>query len=236
MFSFLRGKAKQRNRELISDDGVGNLSMTRAQQLFTADWKKELLMAGYVYSFSPIAAAIAGGDETTPQVTGGGAGTVIDSDQPEIIVGCDAGYVMIPLEFHCSAKVDLDADTEVGNILLFADRTQAPPATATATTLTANNMLDGGPAFPGRAFHTVTADITDPVLSDLLVFETIREAEISAVSHVSVKLSAHYEPEIPHLLDGPCSVVACWGGTAAVTALAKLICACVPRERFLAAV
>lgn len=236
MFNFLRGKAKQRNRELIADDGVGNVAMTRAQQLLTVDWKKELLMAGYVYSFSPIAAAIAGGDETTPQVTGGGAGTVIDSDQPELIVGCDAGYVLIPLEFQCSAKVDLDADTEVGNILLFADRTQAPPSTATATLATGNNMLDGGPSFPGRAFHTVTADITDPVLSDLLCFETVRSAEVTAASEIVVKLSAYYQPEIPHLLDGPCSVVACWGGTAAVTALAKLIVACVPRERFLAAV
>lgn len=232
MFNFLRSKAKQQSREVLADDGVGNVAMTRAQQLFTADWKTELLLAGYVYSFSPIAAAIAGGDETTPQVTGGGAGTVIDSDQPEIIVGCDAGYVLIPLEFHCSAKVDIDADAEVGNILLFADRTQAPPTSATATALTGNNMLDGGTAFPGRAWHTVTVDITDPVMSDMLVFETIRGAEVTAAGESIVKLSATYQPAIPHLLDGPCSVVACWGGTAAVTALAKLIVACVPRARF----
>jgi hypothetical protein len=133
MFSFLRAKAKQLSREVLADDGISNLSMTRAQQLFTANWKTELLLAGYVYSFSPIAAAIAGGDETTPQVTGGGAGTVIDSDQPEIIVGVDYGYVLIPLEFQFSGKVDIDADAEVGNVLLFADRTQAPPSTATAT-------------------------------------------------------------------------------------------------------
>jgi hypothetical protein len=142
------------------------------------------------------------------------------------------GYVLIPLEFQFSGKVDIDADAEVGNVLLFADRTQAPPSTATATVLTGNNMLDGGPAFPGRAFHTVTADITDPVLSDLLLFETVRGAEVTAAGESIVKLSAYFQPEIPHLLDGPCSVVACWGGTAAVTGLAKLIAACVPRSRF----
>lgn len=236
MKSDLIAVARQRDPEVFNDGQPGSLRMSRAGQLFTADWPVELAMAGHVYSLSPIAAAIAGLDEVTPQVTGGGAGTVIDSDQPEIIVGVDAGYFLIPMELMAAVKVDLDADAEIGAILAFTDRTQAPPTSVTGTVLAPSNCLDDGPAFPGRSFHTITADITDPVLSDLLVYDVIRAADAGVVaSEQVIQLHVDWKAKVPMFIKGPCSIVVCWGGTAAVQALARLTFACIPERRIIAA-
>lgn len=226
----IQGSIQQIGPALGVDGNDVDVRMTRMQQVFTANWREELLMGGYCYSVS-VGGISAGGDAAL--VTGGGAGTVIDSDQPEVIVSVPSGYYLIPLEFQASAQVDLDADAEVGNILLFADVTQAVAATGvTGTAGTAIPMLGGGPSSVARIWHTITADITDPIASMVLAYETVRGAEVTAAGESVVKLSAFYQPMTPPLLVGPCSVVACWGGTAAVTAIATLKWAEVPASRF----
>lgn len=224
--------ARHRNVDIGVDGQLRQLRSTRSGQLFTADWKKELVLAGHVYSVT-VGGISAGADVALIQ--GGGAGTTIDSDQPELAVGVPSGYTLIPLEFLFSGQVDLDADAEVGNVILFADLTQNIPAPviASSTLETPSNMLDGGEAFPGYAQSAVTTDITDPVLSEMLVYETIRAAETTAAGQLVARLSVDWKAETPFLMDGPCSLIACWGGTAAVSGMAKLVFACVPRARYL---
>lgn len=224
----LKAFIRQRDPMPFAEGQEGQLQLSRLGQLFTAGWRDRLLLAGCCFNQTVGNAANGGGAPAL--VTGGGAGTTIDSDQPELILGVDLGYYLIPLRAVGSAQVDLDADAETGEIVLFADLTQAPPTTATATAGVPVNLLDGGPAFPGRCFHTVTADLTDPVASMLLDYQCVREAEISAVSHVTVRLNMDYQPLTPPIIAGPCSLVACWGGTAAVPAMFSLDFAVIPKS------
>src|SRR5262245_54626730 len=52
------------------------------------------------------------GDFSTP-ITGGGAGTIVDNDQPEGIISVPSGYTIRPVRFHLHGQVPLlatDAD------------------------------------------------------------------------------------------------------------------------------
>ena len=222
---------QQRTANVVADGVVAGLRQSSIRQLFTANWKTELLLAGRCFEVT-VGGIAAGAAEAL--ITGGGAGTVIDSDQPEMIVGVRAGYYMIPISFRCAARVDLDAQGETGEILLFADTTQAPPGSVTGATETPAAMLaSGNHSSVALAYSAVTADITDPLASRILDFETVINSDNgTAANAVNNQLKMNYEPSIPHLLKGPCSVVACWGGTAAVTAAASFIWAEVPINRF----
>jgi len=84
-----------------------------------------------------------------------------------------------------------------------------------------------------RAFSAVTADITDPVASMQLDHVVVRASDAgTAASAYGTQLRLHYDPSLPKILAGPCSVVLCWGGTAAVTGIATLTWAEVPAAWF----
>lgn len=226
MITDIKGKI-----EALTPGGQGdqdNIRMTRLGQLLTADWKTNLALAGKAYSLH-IGTLTTGAD--VGLITGGGAGTTIDSDQPEVIIGVDVGYFLIPLEIRVACNVDMDANAEYGSILLFADRSQAPPTSATGTPgiVTANNLLDGGAGFPGRAFGGVTTDITDTVMTELLDYEYLVGSDNgTAANLVSNRLKMLYQPQVPSLIAGPCSLVVCYGGTAAVAGMVSAIVAAVP--------
>jgi hypothetical protein len=215
----------------ILPNGSGYLAMTKLGQLYTADWKYKLAAAGLVYT-AHIGTLTTGAD--VGLITGGGAGTTVDSDQPELIVGVDTGYI-IPMEIIVSCNLDMDANAEYGEILFFADRTQAPPTTATGTPgiVTPNNQLDGGATFGGRCFGGITTDITDPVMSELINFVyTVGSDNGTAGNLVSNTLRMEWKADIPKILAGPCSLVACFGGTAAVTGMISITFASVPASYF----
>lgn len=224
----LKGTARQRAMTLraAGEEAEGRFSL--ADQLFTAGWREELLLSGCCFGVT-VGGISAGGDVSL--ITGGGAGTTIDSDQPELIVSVPAGYYLIPLRAQGAFRVDLDADAEVGDVLLFADTTQAAPATATATAETPVPLLGGDTASVARAWSAVTADITDPVLSHLLAYVTVLQSQTTAASISNQTLVLDYQPKSPPILKGPCSIVLCWGGTAAVTGLASLEWAEIPATR-----
>ena len=198
----------------------------------SADWKHQLAAAGLLYTATNQASAIGGGDVTL--VVGGGNGTTIDSDQPEFIIGVDSGYYLIPIEVDVTGDMDADADGEYGSILVFADRTNAPPTTnASGTAITPVSLLDGGSAFPGRCWGGSTGDITDPVVSELLGYEYYNTADNgTAASALPQHLVFHKEFGYPRILAGPCQLVICWGGTAAVNGLCSVVVAAVPTSYF----
>lgn len=224
--AILKAAVAQQNKSVGSDGTERGLDITRRGQIATTNWKHELVLAGMVYRMS-IGTITAGGDITLIQ--GGGAGTTIDLDQPEGVVAVDSGW-LIPIAFEFSAQVDMDADAEVGNVVVTADRSQATAAGATATVETPDNLLDGGAAFAGRAYSAVTADVTDPIHSDILYYKTIRAAEFisngtatNLTNGIVAEFSASKEWDLPTLLAGPCQLLVYWGGTAAVNAIASLV-------------
>lgn len=226
------GTVEQLSPSVLLDGNEETARMSKLGQLFTADWKTRLLLAGRVYKVH-IGAITA--DNAITQIVGGGNGTTMDMEQPEIIVGVDAGYYMIPIEIDVMVESDTDAPDDFMEILAIIDRTNAPPTSATATVTTPINALDGGPAFPGRCFTAVTADIEDPVLDELLMY---RRFEVTAVvmagaaadedDAIVSSLSLHYEPQLPSIVAGPCSLVVMFDGAVATNGIATCTFACIP--------
>ena len=218
-----------------SDD---KLRMSLLGQQYVADWRYLLMASGRLWRghIGTLTAGAAPG-----LITGGGAGTTIDSDQPEFIIGVGAAYYLIPIEVKVSCVVDLDANAEIGEILLFADRTQAPPAAATGTPgdVVPVNQLDGAGDFPGDAWGGVTTDITDPVMSELLDHVTVSASEFvsngtatNLTNGIVIPMRMDWKSQHPLLLAGPCSLVMFYGGTAAVTGMASVVVGAVPTSWF----
>ncbi len=228
----LKGKVNQVNPLILNDGDDEQVHLSKLGQVFTADWKMRLLLAGrcWGYSLGAISA-----DGATTAITGGGAGTVADIEQPEIIFGVDEGFHLVCLECDITVESDADAPDDFMEIMLYGDRTQAPPTSLTGTVVTPFNLLDGAGAFPGRAYKEVTADIVDPVLSELFMY---RRSIVKAVvmqgtsanedDAIDTQLMMHYEPALPSFLKGPCSVVVSWAGTVATTGLATIKFAAIP--------
>ncbi len=227
----IKAKVAQVTPAVVGEGDFTEVKSTKLGALFTADWKQQLVLAGLAWQVD-VGTVTASGD--IAPVTGGGNGTTIDFDQPELAIGVDAGYYLIPLEARCAIQVDNDADVSEGNIILIADRSAAPPTSnASATTAAPVNMLDGAASFPGRAFTGSTGNITTPVASQILDFVTAQASTMDSTGMVSspvVKMD--YVPSTPTILAGPCQVVMCFGGTKAAVGIGSVVVACVPASYF----
>jgi len=214
----LKAKASQVTPATTAEGEQGYTTMSKLGALWTADWKLQLIAAGlawgvHVGSLTASAAEI--------PVVGGGAGTVIDSAQPELIIGVDAGYTLIPMEAHVSIYAHPVDDKGINSILLFADRTSAPQVapSASSTAATPYNLLDGSTSFPGRARQAISGDLTvAPIMDELLDYVAVQSAYTlvaasggSAAATLGVKMD--YMPQAPSLVRGPCQVVLCYGAT-----------------------
>ena len=226
-------KAKVMNDDIAaqtdSESNDVDLRLSRARQLFVSDWRHELLLAGYCYQFS--AGTITAGGNVAP-ITGGGGSTTVDQDQPEFGFGVPTGYTLIPLRVQVACQVDLDADVEEGNIVLWADTAAAVPTDGTKTSVSPINMLHGATDVVGTAFSACTEDLTDPSISIVLAYATVQNSEVTAAGEAVVHLDLLYEPALPPHFSGPCSVYGAWGGTAAVPGIASIQYAVVPNARF----
>lgn len=231
MITDIKAAAAQVTPVVTGEGDMGYPKMTKLGALFTSDWKQQLLLAGKIFQ-ARVGTVTAGG--APAGVTGGGNSTTINSDQPELVIGVDSGYYMIPLDVKCQIRGDCDADTEILEIVLFADRTQAPVTTNASGTVHAPvNMLDGAGDFPGRCWIQSTGDITDPVTSQILDYVAFQLSSVDTtgvVPHPIVRMD--YEPEVPTILAGPCQVVLCWGGSAAATGIGIVSVAVVPASYF----
>ena len=191
--------------------------------------RDKLVLDGKSWSI-PVGAVTAGADLNP--ITGGGNGTVIDANQPEVYVGVDAGFYLIPLSVRVSGHVDMDANAEDGDIVAFLDRATAPDTSATATVTAPLNLLDdsdGGASFPGRCYTAVTGDVTNHVVSQLLDAVHIQGSDNgTAANLVSNELKMDYQPTSLTLAAGPCSLLVAWGGVAAVPGMAAVEVAVVP--------
>lgn len=229
--SILQATVQQQGAGPVGDGLTRSLRSTRVGQLLVADWKSELVLAGAAFNVT-VGSVASGGDVAL--ITGGGNGTTVDSDQPELAVGTPTGYFHIPLGFEFAGQVDIDADVEEGNVILFADTSQIIPLpiAASSTVETPANLLGGGPTAVSYAQSAVTTNITAPASSMLLAYATTQASEVTAAGYATPDLQCHWAPAFPILLKGPCSVVACWGGTAAVVGMCSYWFAEVPISRF----
>jgi hypothetical protein len=228
--AIVKAKAEQLDPTVTATGDDGYLAMSKIGQLFTADWKTRLVLAGKVYRMS---VGTLSGDAGMTRVTGGGAGTTIDLDEPEMVISVQAGHFLVPIEILVSSLQDQDANADLGEIIACVDVSAG--VTTGGTAGTAYNLLDGGPAFPGYFGHTVTSAITNPVNEHLLAAVTANASEFvsngaasNLTNGVITNLTLHYEPSFPQFFAGPCQLCVYWGGTTAATAIASVVVAAVP--------
>ena len=199
----IEGLVNQVSPGVLVDGDSEKLRMTKLGQLFTADWHTRLVLAGRAFE---LALGTTSGDTTATGLTGNAAH---DNDQPEIVIACDSGW-LIPLEIEIAIQVnDDDAYDDMTQISFFADRTQTVAAGATATIATALNHLDGGTAFGGRCYTTVTGDITNPAPGDTLGFKYWENTQLGTETAANLATTKNYAKNfaIPRFLAGPCSIL-----------------------------
>lgn len=231
----ITAKVNQVTPSVLSDGDQEEVLQGKVLGLWTADWKVRLAAAGKLWRLS---VGTLSSDTGVTRVTGGGAGTTVDLDEPEIAIGCPTGYYLIPIEIHVSGVLDQDANAELGEIVVTMDRTQIP-AGVTGTTATLYNQLDGAATYPGVAYHTVTVVTTNPTNEELIAVETVSSSEFvsngaatNLTNGVVTKLQLDWIASYPDIVAGPCTLLVYWGGTAAVTALATVVVGCVPAAWF----
>ncbi len=189
--------------------------------MITADWFSAMVMRGLGW-------IIQVGDLTTP-VQGGGAGTVILAQQPELIIDIPAKWTLIPLRIAVDAEVPLlAADNDESEILMTIDRTQINDVTSgTATQEFPSNMrTDIATGCPFLASSAVTANLTAaPTRSFDLAHRTIvGDFVLSGTPANSSweELWTLYEPDNPPFIVGPASLQVHWGGTVATSAFCQM--------------
>lgn len=181
--------------------------------LLNADWKQALVARGFGWHIDV-------GTFSTP-ITGGGNGTILDQDQPELVVEAPAGWTMIPLRIHVACQTPLiAADSDESEIAISVDRTQAIGATATNGTVETpiNMRTDRVGGCPLAVTSACTTNTTNPTLSmDLGHHVKVGDVQGTAANALWGDLAFLYEPKHPLFIVGPATLVVYWGGTVATT-------------------
>lgn len=196
-----------------------------------SDWKQALIMRGFGWQFSVGSFAT----QTDTPLTGGGAGTVMDFDQPEFCISVPAGWIMVPLKILIAARPGLQTtDSHVNDILLMLDRAAKWAGDGTVTAVSPINMrtdISGG--CPLVAFQAATADITDPTDSiELARVTKLTDVQGTAATVNLQELSLNYEPANPPMIVGPAGLYGYFGGSIAVVGFAHASFLALPASLF----
>ena len=185
--------------------------------LLNADWRQALIARNFGWHVDV-------GAFSSP-IQGGGAGTVLDQDQPEFGLSVPSGTTLIPLRFHISCQLPLlAADSEESEILIAVDRAAAWAADGTTTSETPLGMrTSSASGSPITAFSAATGNITNPTLGyELAHVVQLGDFQGTPANAMWNQLSLVYEPLWPPFIVGPACVYGYWGGTVAVTGFANL--------------
>ena len=190
----------------------------------TIGWKEALVKEGRVFQIT--VGAVAAG------VLGGGAGTVIDQNQPEFGISVPNGTALILLEAWIGFGTDLNAAGEVAQAMIWADTAAAWAADGTTTEeIPANLISSGGVGNVATAFSAATGDITTPTESRLLAVAAWG-ASGPTTGGGPGNYTLHYVADVPEILMGPCAIYGYWGATGAATGWATVKFAQVPEARY----
>ena len=159
---------------------------------------------------------------------GGGDGTIIDQNQPELVIGIPAGICIRPFYVHAQLQAGVTtADSDEVEILLAIDSLGYWDGNGTNTDVNPSNLrtdLDKGSmctvaqaetgdltTTPGYAVIAAAAPVLDMEL-DRVVNSTNFGTNVGIVDLI---LELKYEPKHPPFLIGPCSLFVYAGGTIA---------------------
>lgn len=213
---------------LTSDSGAWLPARgTRDGAQFTSDWLQALVMEGRAYTVTV-------GALSTP-IVGGGAGTVLDLDQPEFIISVPDGTCILPFSVKIQCQVPLlAADSEEAEILLAVDRAAAAVDDGTKTAETIFNLRTDNPRSSNcTATSAYTADVTDPVLGiELARAQLLGDFQGTPANAMWTPLALDYQPRPVPIIMGPGMLIGYWGGTVAASGFAQVSWIELPENAF----
>jgi len=161
----------------------------------------------------------------TTGILGGGAGTIIDLDQPEFALAIPSLTTVIPLRIHVQCEPPLiAADSDIEEIIIAYDKDVAV-ASGTGTVETAFNMWNGHAKTSAcTATSAFTVNITVEPTEDLELAraQLLGDVQGTAGNALYHKLDLLYEPVSPPFLVGPSSLLIYWGGVVAMNGFAQI--------------
>src|SRR3990167_7693437 len=188
--------------------GEGDQRQVRGSRdgaVFQAPWIQGLVLEGRCYMIQV-------GALTTP-IVGGGNGTIIDLDQPEVNIGVPSGTTILPFRVNVECESSAtEADDDIGEIVVGFDRL----ATNTGGTFTdevAVNLRTDNPnsslTDPNSAY---TVDqTTAPTVIELARLQRQPIVDVSSVARDNTTLHLRYEPSVVPVLVGPAQLLVYWG-------------------------
>lgn len=196
----------------LSEGADVYLRALRDGTMIAADWKQAAIMGGFGFHVNV-------GTFSTG-VTGGGNGSIIDQDQPELLISIPNGTALIPLRF----AVDIIpgavvASGDESEILIAVDQDKVDDASGTSSLESVYNLntLCGktSACIVSSAFTTST---NNPALDIELAHAVITaDTEGTPAAFVWNQLSLLYEPEVPPIINGPAMLIVYYGGTVATS-------------------
>jgi hypothetical protein len=183
---------------------------SRQGAIYTSDWKQQMIADGRAYGIHV-------GNFVTA-VTGGGAGTILDIDQPEALVSVPSGTSIFPMRISFALEANSAAtDNDLIHALITVTRTAAWDGAGTATTPTIYNLRTDNPRSSGCTARTAfTADITTAPVSHLELGRYSAKVETGAAGNFVHQHNYLYEPQNLVTIVGPAMLLCYFGGTAAV--------------------
>ena len=175
---------------------------------FYLDWRQRAIRDGK--GFNVTVGALSTG------ILGGGNGTVLDADRPELMISVPSGYILIPMSVGVQTTVaPAVANHNINEILVAADIAKASDGVGTMTTETAYNLRrDSSITTACTVYSAFTANCTLPVLA----MELARAEQIwnlDAAGQTGTKFDLLWTPDPSPMLAGPCCLIVYFGGTTA---------------------
>lgn len=190
--------------------------------LLSADWRQSLIARGFGWLVDV-------GALTTP-IVGGGNGTVVDLEQPELAINVPSGYAMIPLRIAVECQLGLQTtDSHESEIIIGVDRTQIQTVGTSTTEVPMNLRTDITAAAPFTCFSAYTADgVAAPVIRELARKQGLTDAQgVAATLNVYV-FDLVYEPLHPPIIIGPAHIAVYFAGDIAVSGFIQATMIAVP--------
>ena len=215
-------KVQQQDVARVEDGQWAALRATRDGAPIVVPWVMALVLEGVCFNLTVGAFATS--------IVGGGAGTIIDLDQPEFTIAIPANSVLLPLRVSIQIEmIFMDADNEVTDILVAADRTQAI-IDGTATPETVLNMrTDRSTPSVVTARSAYTGNSTAPVLGlELARTQITGNQSVAAAHQFYYSTGLLYEPAAPPVLVGPATLLGYFGGSTTVEGYAQAVWAELP--------
>lgn len=204
--AIIKGKGQQSTS--ISMQSEGNDVFLRALRdgaLITADWKQSAIFAGYGHIIN-VGAFSTG-------IVGGGAGTTILLEEPELILSIPNGTCILPLRIGVHVQHGAVTTQEECEILIGVDQDAEWGGQGTSTTETIYNMntLCGYPS-TCKVESAFTGDITTDPVMDLELARKVIEFDVLSSGQTAALVDLVYEPDSSPIINGPAMLCIYWGG------------------------